>query len=417
MDEAVGEAVGEAEDRTAGRGVSGGQAAPVGGEASGQVSGVRDGAEPLARVSAGDEPEAKADRARRAWQSSGVHRGEVLIALGVFQRATGEQLWRMLRPHHRHDRITRNALNDLRQGGWVRVESRLPSGHQLWVLTARGHAEAKSMLPANLRGRMPALRRPVPPTSGTGRRPHGGTGSDGHAVAVTSTAAHLVGAGFGLLLSCETKVALKLASSMLYTDLVVRGDDERVPTLLVNVDRGTGSIGDLVAKVRSYTAWWQTPAPTTGPDGHPRDCSVGVLARRHLWPQPYPAAGRQGPPPLVFVFTGATPAQRAARIARLADATAAMHTSLPYGGSATVDRRVPPVLAAELDDLDAHGAGGRVWRRLGRDLLQTLHEALDHPDSDHPDSDHRGEREPTDRVTPRTEYGGKPDGGPWAPPA
>ncbi|MGW0664179.1 hypothetical protein [Streptodolium elevatio] len=38
----------------------------------------------------------------------------------------------------------------------VLVESRLPSGHQLWVLTVRVRAEVKAILPAGVR--MSALR-------------------------------------------------------------------------------------------------------------------------------------------------------------------------------------------------------------------------------------------------------------------
>ncbi|MGX1887267.1 hypothetical protein [Streptomyces sp. NPDC055287] len=36
-----------------------------------------------------------------------------------------------------------DTLNALKGEGKIRVETRLESGHQLWVLTERGHKEAK----------------------------------------------------------------------------------------------------------------------------------------------------------------------------------------------------------------------------------------------------------------------------------
>ncbi|WP_345680504.1 replication-relaxation family protein [Yinghuangia aomiensis] len=308
-----------------------------------------------------------------------------MVALAVFQRATGEQLWRMLRPHHRHDRITRNALNDLRRRGLVRAESRLPSGHQLWVLTVRGHAEAKSMLPAGMR--MSALR-PGPPAGGAQERPRGAGGFDAHAAAVTATAAHLIGAGFGTVLSCETEVAHKLPYGYTqYADLVLRAPDAGVPVLLVEVDRGTEPVDELVAKLRRYAEWFRLPATRSGTDVQRAAWDGAEAHGFRLWSRVYPATGREGFPPVAFVFTDTTAARRKARMERFADAARAFWRGRRYpdlgDGVTAVDyHQAVPVVVTELERIAEHGADGPVWWRLSRGSWQTLTEALDNPDGD-----------------------------------
>ncbi|WP_370424086.1 hypothetical protein AB8O64_35415 (plasmid) [Streptomyces sp. QH1-20] len=129
----------------------------------------------------------------------------MLKALGIFQRATADQLWRMLRPGDRHDRCTRDTLNALKKQGKVRVETRLKSGHQLWVLTEHGHKEARLLLPKHMR--ISALRKLE---YGTDGEPVAGDGYDEHAAAVTLTAAVLTGAGLGTPLSWQTEIGHKL---------------------------------------------------------------------------------------------------------------------------------------------------------------------------------------------------------------
>ncbi|WP_329031237.1 hypothetical protein OIE71_00055 [Streptomyces sp. NBC_01725] len=111
----------------------------------------------------------------------------------------------MLRPGDWHDRCTRDTLNALGKQGRTRVETRLESGHQLWVLTERGHREARQLLPKNVR--MSALRKPQYTAD---REPVDGDGYDEHAAAVTSTAAVLTGAGLGTPLSWQTETGHKL---------------------------------------------------------------------------------------------------------------------------------------------------------------------------------------------------------------
>ncbi|MFD6186784.1 replication-relaxation family protein [Streptomyces goshikiensis] len=209
-----------------------------------------------------------------------MRRKEVLKALGIFQRATADQLWRMLRPTDRHDRITRDTLNALKGSGLVRVETRLESGHQLWVLTEKGHKEAKPLLPKNVR--MSALRKLEYDDEG---RPVEADGYDEHSAAVTSTAAVLTGAGYGTPLSWQTEIGHKLPYGYTqYAYLTMRAPDAGVPAMLLEVDRVTEPVDDLVAKLRRYSDWFELPAPkavrtTRRPPGARRCTSAGGLRR------------------------------------------------------------------------------------------------------------------------------------------
>jgi hypothetical protein len=310
----------------------------------------------------------------------------VLKALGIFQRATADQLWRMLRPRDRHDRCTRDTLNALKREGKVRAETRLASGHQLWVLTERGHKEARQLLPKNVR--VSALRKLE---YGTDGRPVAGDGYDEHAAAVTMTAALLTGAGYGTPLSWQTEIAHKLPYGYTqYADLTMRAPDADVPAMLLEIDRVTEPVDDLAAKLRRYADWFALPAPKADPAGEreARRRGAGVHAFR-LWSRIYPATGREGYVPLAFVFTGATAAQRESRMRRLEHAARPYVAGTPYPGSAqgvtAVDyHQAVPVVVTELERItaDPAGAGGAVWRRLGREQWQTLTEALDNPDGD-----------------------------------
>lgn len=87
---------------------------------------------PAGRVSAGQPRKSRSrdafdnppSQTPKAWKPTGVRRKEVPRALGIFQRATPDQLWRTLRPADRHDRCTRDTLNALKGvvtllGAWV----------------------------------------------------------------------------------------------------------------------------------------------------------------------------------------------------------------------------------------------------------------------------------------------------------
>ncbi|MFJ2900601.1 replication-relaxation family protein [Streptomyces sp. NPDC087218] len=312
----------------------------------------------------------------------------MLRALGIFQRATADQLWRMLRPTDRHDRITRDTLNVLKKTGLTRVETRLESGHQLWVLTEKGHREAKTLLPKNVR--ISALRKLRFDAKG---RPVKDDGYDEHAAAVTTTAAVLTGAGYGTPLSWRTEIAHRLPYGYTqYADLTMRAPDAGVPAMLLEIDRVTEPVDDLVDKLRRYTDWFELLAPKADADKEraARDGHLG--ARVHdfrLWPRIYPASSREGYVPVAFVFTGKTAAQRESRMRRLEQAGRRYFAGEPYpgrgAGITAVDyHQAVPVVVTELERItaDLAGAAGKVWRRLGRDEWQTLGEALDNPDGD-----------------------------------
>ncbi|MFJ3728504.1 replication-relaxation family protein [Streptomyces sp. NPDC090045] len=310
----------------------------------------------------------------------------MLKALGIFQRATADQLWRMMRPGDRHDRITRDTLNALKDSGLVRVETRLESGHQLWVLTEKGHKEAKPLLPKNVR--ISALRKLEYDDEG---RPQQADGYDEHAAAVTSTAAVLTGAGYGTPLSWQTEIGHRLPYGYTqYADLTMRAPDAGVPAMLLEVDRVTEPVDDLVQKVRRYAEWFELLAPKADPN-HERAArheGAAVHAFR-LWSRLYPATDREGYVPVAFVFTGKTVAQRASRMRRLEQAARRYFAGEPYPGqgsgiTAVNYHQAVPVVVTELERItaDPAGAAGTVWRRLGRDEWQTLTQALDNPDGD-----------------------------------
>ncbi|MFF8919115.1 MFS transporter [Streptomyces sp. NPDC015032] len=321
---------------------------------------------------------------KQTWKPTHTRKKEVLKALGIFQRATAEHLWRMLRPGDRHDRCTRDTLNTLKSEGKVRVETRLESGHQLWVLTERGYKEAKQLLPKS--ARMSVLRKLQYDDDG---EPVDGDGYDEHAAAVTMTASVLVGAGFGTSLSWQTEIAHRLPYGYTqYADLTMRAPDAGVPAMLLEVDRVNEPVDDLVAKLRRYTDWFELLAPKA-------DANKEKAARRQgaavhgfrLWSRIYPATGREGYVPVAFVFTGRTAAQRESRIERLEQAARAYFAGTPHRGESytAVDyHQAVPVVVTELERITADPAGsaGAVWRRLGRDEWQTLSKALDNPDGD-----------------------------------
>lgn len=323
-------------------------------------------------------------RSTQVWKPTGVRRKEVLRALGIFQRATADQLWRMLRPADRHDRCTRDTLNALKKTGLVREETRLESGHKLWVLTEKGHKEAKTLLPKSVR--MSALRKLRFDAKG---RPVKDDGYDEHAAAVTSTAAVLTGAGYGTPLSWQTEIAHRLPYGYTqYADLTMRAPGAGVPAMLLEVDRVNEPVDDLTAKLRRYSDWFELLAPKADADGEKAARRRGAAVHDfRLWSRIYPATGREGYVPVAFVFTGKTEAQRESRMRRLEQAARRYFAGTPYpwAGFTAVDyHQAVPVVVTELERItaDPAGAAGRVWRRLGRDEWQTLSEALDNPDGE-----------------------------------
>lgn len=199
----------------------------------------------------------------------------------------------------------------------------------------------------------------------------------------------LSGAGYGTPLSWQTEIGHKLPYGYTqYADLTMRAPDASVPAMLLEVDRVTEPVDDLVDKLRRYTEWFELLAPKA--DAAKAQAARGSAVHDfRLWPRLYPATGREGYVPVAFVFTAKTAAQRESRMRRLEQAAGTYFAGEPYpgrgAGITAVDyHRAVPVVVTELERItaDPAGAAGKVWRRLGRDEWQTLPEALDNPNGD-----------------------------------
>ncbi|MFI7359519.1 replication-relaxation family protein [Streptomyces avidinii] len=254
--------------------------------------------------------------------STGPRRRELLQALGIFQRATPDQLWKLTRPDNQHDKLVRDNLLDLEEHHLVRIETVREDQRQVWVLTKRGHGEAKKLLePKGIR--ISVLREekydPV-----TGKLL--GTSYDDHAAAVASTAAELHRAGIGHRLGFQTEIAHRLADGYVQrADLVVRAPEAGVPVLLLEIDRRTEDAHDLVVKLRRYWEWGRLlpkdAAKRTVDLVRSRpDAIEHVDHEQRLWRRFYPPTGREGLVPLAFVFADTTEAKVDNAVAALEEA-------------------------------------------------------------------------------------------------
>nr|BFD88414.1 hypothetical protein StreXyl84_78150 [Streptomyces sp. Xyl84] len=322
--------------------------------------------------------------------STEPRRRELLQALGIFQRATADQLWKLTRPDNRHDKLTRDNLLDLEDHHLVRIESVQEDQRQVWVLTAKGHREAKHLLePKGIR--VSALRKQeYDPDTGELL----GTGYDDHAAAVTSTAAELHRAGIGHRLGFQTEVGHRLGNGFVQrADLVVRAPEAGVPVLLLEIDRRTEDAHDLVAKLRRYWEWGRLLAPDADKRtvdlvrSRPDAIDQLVDHEKRLWRRVYPPTGREGLVPVAFVFADTTEAKVANTVAVLEEAgrrywAPRRFQTLHRGITARDYSQAVPVVVTTLEQLQEHGASAAVWRRLGRTGEQTLTAALDNPDGD-----------------------------------
>ncbi|MEV5321717.1 hypothetical protein AB0K92_29430 [Streptomyces sp. NPDC052687] len=297
-------------------------------------------------------------------------------------------MWKLTRPDNKHDKLTRDNLLDLEDHRLVRIETVREDQRQVWVLTKRGHGEAKRLLePKGIR--VSALREEkYDPVTGELL----GASYDDHAAAVTSTAAELHRAGIGHRLGFATEVPHRLADGYVQrADLVVRAPAAGVPVLLLEIDRRSEDAHDLVAKLRRYWEWGRLL---------PRDAdkhTVDLVRSRpdaidhvdhdkRLWRRVYPPTGREGLVPVAFVFADTTEAKVDNTVAVLEEvgrrywAPRRYDTLYPKAVTARDYRQAVPVVVTTLEQLTEHGAGAAVWRRLGRTGQQTLTDALDNPD-------------------------------------
>ncbi|WP_225102841.1 hypothetical protein [Streptomyces sp. CoH27] len=163
----------------------------------------------------------------------------------------------------------RDNLLDLEDHHLVRIESVQEDQRQVWVLTAKGHREAKQLLePKGIR--VSALRKQeYDPDTGELL----GTGYDDHAAAVTSTAAELHRAGIGHLLGFQTEVGHRLGNGFVQrADLVVRAPEAGVPVLLLEIDRRPGTRGTADAPLTRPDA----PQAAEAAEGHGESVLDGV---------------------------------------------------------------------------------------------------------------------------------------------
>ncbi|MFC7900164.1 hypothetical protein ACFUV1_08405 [Streptomyces griseoincarnatus] len=299
-------------------------------------------------------------------------------------------MWKLTRPDNQHDKLTRDNLLDLQDHHLVRVELVREDQRQVWVLTKRGHSEAKRLLePKGIR--VSALREEkYDPVTGELL----GTSYDDHSAAVTSTAAELHRAGIGHRLGFATEIPHRLAVGYVQrADLVVRAPEAGVPVLLLEIDRRTEDAHDLVTKLRRYWEWGRLL---------PKDAAKlivdlvrsrpGAIAdvdhEQRLWRRFYPPTGREGLVPVAFVFADTSEAKVDNTVKVLEEAGRRYWAPRRYESyyqeaiTAKDYSQAVPVVVTTLEQLTEHGAGAAVWRRLGRDGERTLTDALDNPDGD-----------------------------------
>ncbi|CAL9671579.1 hypothetical protein [Streptomyces sp. enrichment culture] len=148
-----------------------------------------------------------------------------------------------------------------------------------------------------------------------------GTGYDGHAAAVTSTAAELHRAGIGHRLGFATEMPHRLAGGYVQrADLVVRAPQAGVPVILLEIDRRTEDAHHLVTKLRRYWEWGRllpkNAAELTVDLVRSRPNAIeDVDHEKRLWRRSYPPTGREGLVPLAFMFADTTTAKVAHTVA------------------------------------------------------------------------------------------------------
>lgn len=331
-------------------------------------------------------------------------RSHVLAALGVLKVATADQIRRLTCPGHKDNKAVRNACLDLAKHGLTLSEGSTREGQKLWGLTPHGLDAAAE-----------ALARPASEMEGTAR----GAGRSGapHAMAVNETiiaitrtppeptrpvrrsqaaaaeaadatdattslpAALELRAGVGTVASWLTEVAHNLPSagrnrSSVQTDAVLHAPQAGVPVLLVEVDNCTESADVLARKFDRYLRFFRLKAK----DHQGRDTP--------LWRTLYPAAGREGYPPIAVVFN---PGSRLGKVAlknrmnRVMELTRTIWSgSYRHKGSYGQDGYYDyadaiPLLFTTLGRLQAHGPLDAVWWRCGHGQWETLEMALTNP--------------------------------------
>ncbi|MER5739705.1 hypothetical protein ABT117_29100 [Streptomyces sp. NPDC002262] len=201
----------------------------------------------------------------------------------------------------------------------MRIETVREDQRQVWMLTRRGHDEAKLLLePKGIRVSVLREKKYAPVTGKLL-----GAGYDEHAAAVTSTAAELHRAGIGHRLGFQTEIGHRLADGYVQrADLMVRAPQAGVPVLLVEVDRRSEDAHDLVIKLRRYWEWGRLLAKdadkrTVDMVRSRPDAIEHVDHEQRLWRRVYPPLDREGLAPVAFVFADTTETKVANTVAVL----------------------------------------------------------------------------------------------------
>ena len=148
-----------------------------------------------------------------------------------------------------------------------------------------------------------------------------------------------------------------------------------VPVLLLEIDRRTEDAHDLVAKLRRYWEWGRllpkdadrhtVELARSRPDGIEH-----VDHEKRLWRRVHPPAGREGLAPVAFVFADTTEAKVVNTVAVLEEAGRRFWAPRRYESyyreviTAKDYSQAVPIVLTTLEQLQEHGAGAAVWRRL-----------------------------------------------------
>ncbi|MER7496460.1 hypothetical protein ABT033_28185 [Streptomyces pharetrae] len=147
-------------------------------------------------------------------------------------------MWKLTRPDNQHDKLVRDNLLDLQDHYLVRIGLFREDQRQVWVLTKRGHGEAKKLLePKGIR--ISALREEkYDPVTGELL----GASYDDHAAAVTSTAAELHRAGTGHRLGFQFPPRGDLYELEKPVELVSPDDPAKVMAVIEEYPAKTGGL-------------------------------------------------------------------------------------------------------------------------------------------------------------------------------
>ncbi|MEV5952008.1 hypothetical protein [Streptomyces sp. NPDC051993] len=157
--------------------------------------------------------------------------------------------------------------------------------------------------------------------------------------------------------------------------------------MLLEVDRGAEDAHEVVHKLRRYADGFRL-LPSDAGERIKRLARAGgsghVDHELRLWRRYSPATGREGTPPVAFVFADTTDAKGANTVKALEEGGRRYWAPRRYevyqrGLTARDYGQVVPVVFTVLEQLQEHGADAAVWRRLGRAGEQKLAAALDNP--------------------------------------